>query len=267
VTCDRDSLLDAIVVAAREMDAVLALWECGSASFGRTDAYSDIDLEAIVKPDQVQPVAEAMKAALSRVAEIAHEYRQVTYHGSCQFFWQFERVSPFCFIDIVLIEQKDEAHQVDRSIHGAPIIHFDKCGCIAVIEEGLEARRARVHKGVEAIAAMQDLHPLLVDKHIRRGHALHAYGDYQRFMVRPLIELLRLKHCPERSSFQTTYITWDLPREVLERLESLVMVSGLEEMAENLPAISAWIRALIGELRENPESIAREHRRGTGAND
>ena len=246
----RDELLSSLIGAMEEMDAVLALWEDGSASFGRTDAFSDIDLTAIVKTGRVDDVAEAVKLALSRVGEIAQEYRQVTYHGDAQFFWQLEGMSPFNFVDMSLIERKAEPFRIDRGTHGDPIIHFDTCGCVAVVEEDPDARRDRICEGVERIAAVGDLQPLLVRKYIMRNEILHAYGMYQRWMVQPLIELLRMKYCPERSSFHTTYLMWDLPSDVAERLGPLMMVVTIEDIDRNLPVVEAWIRGLIDPLRQ-----------------
>ena len=41
----------------------------------------------------------------------------------------------------------------------------------------------------------------LIRKHIRRGSTLHAFDAYQARLIRPLVELLRIKHCPERSGY------------------------------------------------------------------
>jgi len=250
----RDELLHALTGAMAEADAVLALWEDGSASFGRTDAFSDIDLTAIVKTGQVEGSAEAARVALSRVGGIAQEYRQATYHGDTQFFWQIEGMSPFNFVDMSLIERKEKPYRIDRSVHGDPIIHFDKCGCVEVVVEEPDERRIRIRDGVERIAAVADLQPLLVRKYIMRNEPLHAYGMYQRWMVQPLIELLRMKHCPERSSFCTTYLMWDLPKEVTERLGPLMMAAEIRDIDRNLPIVGAWIRALIDDLRQERPS-------------
>lgn len=67
-------------------------------------------------------------------------------------------------------------------------------------------------------------------------------------MIRPLIDLLRIKHCPQRSSWQTTYIAWDLPADINERLRPLVMANSLEQMSAHLPVILAWGKQLIHEL-------------------
>jgi hypothetical protein len=83
-----------------------------------------------------------------------------------------------------------------------------------------------------------------------RNEPVHACGMYQRWLVEPLIELLRMKHCPERSGFHTTYLKWDLPSDATERLRPLMMVADLHDIGRSLPIVEAWIRALIDELRQ-----------------
>ncbi len=250
----RDELRRPLIAAMESLDAVLALWEDGSASFGRSDTFSDIDFAAIVKEGQVECAAEAARLALSRVGAIAREYRQPTYHGDAQFFWQMEAASPFNFVDFTLIERRPEAFRIDRGIHGDPIIHFDKCGCLAVVEEDPGGRQARIREGVERIAAVAELQPLLVRKYLLRNEPLHALGAYQRWIIHPLIELLRMKHCPGRSSFHTTYLMYDLPSSVTEKLAPLMMTDGMEAIARKLPLASAWISELIEQLRQESAS-------------
>ena len=246
----RAELTGAIVAAAQANNAVLALWESGSEAFGRTDAFSDIDLSAITAAGAVESVASALRAAAERVAPIMKEYRQLTYHGDSQFYWQFVGLSEFLFVDIDLVEERTAPERIDLTTHGSIRVHFDKRGCLALVEEDSHARRERLREVVRQIAAVEELQPLLVRKQLLRGNLLHAYGEYQRGMVRPLIELLRLKYCPARSSFQTTYIGWDLPSNIVARLEPLVMPRGIEDIRRNLPIVQAWTHELLREFED-----------------
>ncbi len=53
---------------------------------------------------------------------------------------------------------------------------------------------------------------------------------------------------PERSSDHLAYVRWDLPAEITDRLEPLVMVSTLSELERNLPIVDEWTRELLREL-------------------
>jgi hypothetical protein len=231
---------------------MLALWESGSAVFGRTDQYSDIDLEALIAPGQLEAVVGLLRTALAAIAPISHEYRQQLSQGDTQFFWQLTGASPFNFVDLTLTAWQGQPLRLGAHGEGRPIVHFDKPGCLNIQEETASEMELRVRQRLREIAAIWEFHPRLVEKHIRRGHILAAYGQYQRLLIGPLIDLLRIKHCPQRSSWQTTYITWDLPVEIQKRLVPLVMVSSLGQMEANLPAIATWGRELIHELESGP---------------
>jgi hypothetical protein len=245
---DRQRIIAQVAAAARASADILALWEGGSAAFRHSDAYSDIDLEAVIRPGTRDSVVDALKSAVTAIASIAREFRPDESHGS-QYCWQLHGVPPWNFIDITFQDHRPSGHAIDTGLHGSPIIHVDKVGCVTLCKETASVRDARIRDVIVRAAAMCDLHPVLVEKQLQRGDLLQAFGEYQRFMVRPLIELLRAKHCPQRSSWQTTSITWDLPPDINQRLRGLVVVADIAAMRAQLAIVTAWKRALIEELR------------------
>lgn len=245
---ERSTIIRHIVSVLERMAPVFALWEGGSASFGRTDEFSDIDLSAVVEPGQVESVIQAVRSALSELSPIGAEYRQRTYHGDPQVFWQFRDTSEFSFVDMDFVEGRTKPLRIDPGIHGVPIVHIDRGEWIEIVEESPADRGRRIRETVERIASVQGLQRTLVEKHIRRGNVLEAYGEYQRALIRPLIELLRLKHCPERSSFHTTYISKDLPPEIVAKLQPLVMPGSIDAVRGNLADVDSWAASLMEEL-------------------
>ena len=246
---DRDELIRILTDAARSEPEILALWEGGSAAFGRVDHLSDADLHVIVTAGQVERAITAMRTTLSDRWTIAREYQRRTDEGDSEFFWQLEGVPPLNFVDMVFTESPEDGVSIDRGRHPFPLVHLDKCGCIAVTSEPADERRARLQKRVSQIAEFHwGLKIDLIRKHIRRGSTLHAFDAYQTHLIRPLVELLRIKHCPERSSDHLAYVQWDLPTEITARLEPLVMVSTLSDLEKSLPIVDEWTKDLIREL-------------------
>jgi hypothetical protein len=246
---DRLAIMDRVVSASRRSESVLALWECGSAAFGRTDEFSDIDLGAMVAAGSTESVVGELMAAISEIAPITQAGR-VKGDNWVQRFWQLQGAPAYNYIDLTLWEATPEGVTIDPRVCNPPIVHFDRGGGLHLVAESAQQRTQRVVKAIDWAAGCCAIHPVMVEKHILRGNVLQAYGEYQRSMIRPLIELLRAKHCPQRSSWHTTYISWDLPAEVNERLKPLVLVSDAQEMRKNLPIITAWKQTLIEELRK-----------------
>ncbi len=209
---------------------------------------SDADLHVVVTAGQVERAITAMRRALSDRWSIAREYQR-TYAGNTEFFWQLEGVPPLNFVDMVFEDCPEDGVCIDRGRHPSPLVHVDKCGCIAMTSEPTAERRARLQKRVSQIAEFHwDLKIDLIRKHIQRDRSLHAFGDYQAGLVLPIVELLRIKYCPASSSHHLADVQWDLPAEVTARLEPLVMVSTLRELEKSLPIVDEWTRDLLREL-------------------
>ena len=244
---ERKAFIESIVSAVRDAGIVHALWENGSEVFGRTDEYSDIDLMALVSPGQIDAATDLIKSGVSKVAVISNEVRKGDGDWR-QYFWQFEGVSPLNFIDITLLEHASGRWRIGDCGEGEPIVHLDRNGCLDIREETPEETRKRVHRDLQEIADTFALEVLIVQKYVLREQAIHAFRAYQREIIATLVRLLRIKHCPERSSW-SGYIEWDLPADVIEQLKPFMMVSGLDAIRSNLPVVEAWVKALLGELR------------------
>ncbi len=245
---DRDELIRIIADTARSEPQILGLWEGGSAAFGRLDALSDADLHVVAAAGQVECAIAAMRRALSDRWSIAREYQRA-YEGKAEFFWQLDGAPPLNFVDMVFEDCPQDGISIDRGHHPSPLVHVNKSDCIAIRSEPDDERRARLQKRVSHIAEFHwDLKIELIRKHIQRGNTLHAFQEYQARLIGPLVELLRIKHCPERSGHRLAYIQWDLPSEIAVRLEPLVMVSTLSDLEASVPIVDRWTRDLLSEL-------------------
>ena len=209
---NRDDIIRTMSEAAESTQAVLSLWEEGSAAFGRSDEYSDVDLAAIVARGEVSTVADLLRHAAVRTAGQITESRLDHEDGSVQFYWSLEDTSQYHFVDLTLYEHTGEPRELCRDVHGDPVVHFNREKALQVVTDSLDDRAARIRASLTEHRAMSRVAPVLVERHIRRGHALHALGEYHRSILRPLVELLRIRHCPQRNSFYFTYAHWDLPR-------------------------------------------------------
>jgi hypothetical protein len=57
-----------------------------------------------------------------------------------------------------------------------------------------------------------------VVKQVRRGKFVEAFGYYERYVLQPLVEALRLAYAPRRSDYYVKDIYRDLPAEVTAEL-------------------------------------------------
>lgn len=247
MTIERAQLLEAVQSALEPLDYVHSLFEAGSAAFGRADALSDIDLTADVEEGREDEAFAAVEAALARLAPI--ELRWIiplpTWHGMAQRFYRLAGSPPHLMVDLTLRPAAQPEHFAERELHGEPQILFDKRGLVTSIPSDPAKLRAAAGARVETIRVLIPLLEHLVTKELQRGHPTDAVGYYQNLVIRPLVELLRIHHCPARHAFGLRYLDWDLPPADLARLTPLLFVRDPEDLAAKHAAAVAWCGELL----------------------
>lgn len=247
----RARIRDAVRAALEPLDEVEALIECGSAAFGREDELSDLDLGVVVRDGAVEACFEVLEAALEKLAPIEHVFRPPpgTWADLTQRFYRLEGAGPYRIVDVCVFEASVPDKVDHPEVHGRARVLFDKAGHQVFQPLDLVAERARLAARVEEIADRFEMLGMLVAKELRRGKALEAMGFYQGQVLRPLVELLRIRHAPRRSGFHTRLIHFDLPDAVLARLEPFFFPDGPEALGARDREAAAWIRELVAALR------------------
>jgi hypothetical protein len=73
-----------------------------------------------------------------------------------------------------------------------------------------------------------------VTKYVRRGKFLEAIGYYHKYVLDPLIEVLRVRYTPLNFEYGVVHISDHLPRELVLELEDLFKITSVEEVAEKV---------------------------------
>ncbi|MBA3046119.1 MAG: hypothetical protein KKH41_03115 [Candidatus Thermoplasmatota archaeon] len=88
---------------------------------------------------------------------------------------------------------------------------------------------------------------LAIMKETNRGNHVEAMFFYLGQTFRPMVEVLRMKHCPRRYNYATRYVYYDLPPEVVKRLEGLVFFAP-GEMEAKIEDINEWFQEVAGSI-------------------
>ncbi len=231
----RESLVARLRSTLEEDCRVLAAWLAGSDSNGRTDRWSDIDLVAIVEDDAVEATIDRCRAALAGRHPIDLELRlpMPTWHGHDQVFWQLEGVPDWCMVDFVVTKRNATAPrflEVER--HGTAQILFDREGLVRPEPFDRPAHQAKVRERLAAMAPRFRLLQHLVRKAAWRRDPLEAADRYLTFTLRPLVELLRIRHAPDRFDFGLRYLGDDLPSDAWGEIQPLALPGSLDAVLE-----------------------------------
>jgi len=214
----RQTIIETLGALAKN-DFVRAAWLAGSDATGRTDGRSDIDLMVIVADGRVEDAFVAVRGMLA----IGLEYRlpAPTWHGADQAFFHIEGAPDWLMIDLVVLEKSKPHAWLEIERHGRAQILFDKDGLVREEHVDRAAIDRTIRENVERLRKRFQLFHHLPPKLVGRGLAIDAVHFYHALVLRPLVDMLRAVHCPDRHDFGFRYVKDDLPKEQYDILEEL----------------------------------------------
>jgi predicted nucleotidyltransferase len=249
----RPALIHALRQALSSLPQVDAAWEGGSAAFGTEDDLSDIDAVAVVADDALEATWGGVEAALGALSPVALRYDVPDTRGYAQRFYRLRDAGEFTVVDLVLIRRGDPLLFREVELHGRGRTWFDRTGILVEAHLDTDQDMAQARARVPALAAAFEMFQHLVTKERLRGRAVESLMFYQAFTWRPLVEALRLLHCPQRRVFGPRYLARDLPPDVCARIEALVFVRGLDDLAAKHDEARRWFARCIARLqRQGP---------------
>ena len=249
---DRQDILDTLLDGVGKIPWILAVWSGGSDASGRTDELSDVDLFVIVEDERVEEAFEVLHAILARLSpiEVAWRMPSPTPFGCEQEFLRLVGTQPCHMVDVVVMKRDDEELFLERERHGAPLVLLDRAGLATPVPLDRAKHLAKLQKRLPVLRKRFDLFQNLVTKAVARGARADAVHTYVNATLGPLVELLRMRHCPERYDYGLRYLDRDLPPELREEVEALALPPSLADvetyrqraqalLEENLRALDA----------------------------
>jgi len=248
----RERILASLRAAFEPLPYVYAMWEGGAASFDRVDEWSDIDLQVDVEDERVDEVMALGGQVLAELSPIELQYAvpQPSWHGHAQTFFWLRDAGPYLLVDFVVMKHSNPVKFLEHEIHGNRVVHFDKLGVTDVAPLDAAEFSAQIRRRWEILRVNFPLFQSLTLKEIKRGNAIEAHAFYQGFTLRPLLEALRMELTPYHYNFHTRYVYYELPPEIVRRLESFFFVASLDDLAEKRRQAEEWFSEIAPRLDE-----------------
>ena len=250
VQLTRQQIITALTQALEPQPFIYAMWEGGSAAFDRVDEWSDLDIQVDVADEQVARVFELVEAALLALSPIQQKYEvpQPTWHGHHQTFYRLENASPFLIVDLAVMKHSSTQKFIERERHGKALVVFDKANVINPPPLDQAAHLQELHASLNQLEQRFEMFHNLAEKEIYRKNAIEAVVFYQAFVLRPLVEVLRMKYKPDRFDYGPRYLKYDLPVEVFQSLERLYLAIALDDLLPAHIFACDWFRQTAAEL-------------------
>jgi len=251
----RSQIFESLAKALEVLPWVDALWEGGSAAFGREDEWSDMDVQVIVEDPRVPELFVVVEDVLGSLSPISAVFKvpEPAWHGHSQRFYELEKAGPFLIVDFCAIRRSNPNRFLEREIHGEPRFVFDKTGVAAGVLPGdSRAWDVRLRERIAQIQVRFKMFQTLVTKECLRNRPLDAAHFYQALTLGPLVEMLRIKHDPWRHHFGWRYLSYGLPAAEHIRLVRLAYPGSVEAIPELHEEAQRWFESLAKELAARP---------------
>lgn len=246
----REVVLQALKEGLEPLDYVLAMWEGGAAAFGRVDEWSDIDVQFVVEDGRAEDAFLIIEQALAELSTIDLKLRtpSLPWPGIFQWFYRLQNGGPYLLVDTAVIERSAPEKLLQPEIHGEAVFYFDKAGIEASVPAwDAAAWQKRLAERRQDMRVSFEMFQSLTLKELNRGNWLEAFGFYQAYTLRPLVEALRMHYAPTRYNFHTRYVYYELPSAVVQRLEGLYFVRDGEEIRQKQAEAQAWFYEMMSE--------------------
>jgi len=245
----RAQIIKAVSQGLNQVPQVLAGWEGGSASWDALDAFSDIDLNFLVEDDASLDLLYAgAEKALAAVSPITGSH--VAPPGR---YYKLRDGGEFLLVDLCFFRVGAPDHSLDVERHGQAVPLFDKGNWLTTSTLDAPALAAKRDKRYQELRNWFPLSQGFVRKAILRDQQTEALSAYWGYTIKPLTELLRIRHCPVRWDFGLRYLERDLPSAAGEQLRDLVFVRDLDDLQVKLRKAEAWGLALLQDLHEHDQ--------------
>lgn len=239
----RDQIIGRLASSLPAHECIRAAWLGGSDANARADAVSDVDLYLVVEPGSIERSAAHLEADLSALSPIRLRLRlpMPTWHGFHQAFYQLRDAPEHLMIDWLMVERGQPHPWLEIERHGTPRVLFDKDQVVHPVHADRATLRAAAARRVEEARLKFAMFRHMPPKLARRDLPVDAGYFYQALVLRPLVDLLRSLHCPDRHDFGFRCLRDDLPPDVYAELRVLMYPPGVEA----LPDLTARASALF----------------------
>lgn len=250
----REQLRGALKERLSGCNAVLAMWEAGSAAFDRADDLSDVDIGVLAKPDSLEAVWAAVEAGLDDVGgfSIRWENPVHVFKGMTQRVYRPTNAPPCLDLDIGVFQEPADDLYLQKQRHGQAHIFFDRTPdqrtANASFDEAAHAQRMReaLHQEIMRWNLYRDF----VSKEHSRGRTIDAFGFYVAFAVRPVLNLLGMLHRPDRFDYGFRYLKEELPPGVVNQIERLCYVASPDQLPERVEEATVVVNQTLEALRQ-----------------
>ncbi|MBD3917548.1 hypothetical protein H8B09_02180 [Paenibacillus sp. PR3] len=246
----RERIVHLLRYTYMEQEWIYAMWLEGSDGTGSVDHLSDLDIVFDVEDGNEDRLLEMLERTLTIIGPLDYKYegdkpdellRYIVYH--------IEGTPSTLLLDITVQSHSRKYEFVIEDLGTVPTIIFDKKNVVRYchldhlkLEKELLSKLYHIEQTFNQQARAK--------KYTDRGLFLESFAYYQRYVLQPLVELIRIYHTPIGYYMHLIHISRDIPQDVLAELEPLYKVNSAEEIGLKIEQATEMFNALLPLVKE-----------------
>ena len=200
--------------------------------------------------DEIAVVYDALESGLESLSPIALKLEMppsAMWPGLSQRFYRLRDTDEFLMIDFCQLTPEQVVTFMEPQRHGTPVVLFDRTGVIKPAPMDAD-HDERLQKRVEWLRASFPMFQNLTRKALLRGDEVEAMYTWMSHTMRPLVDILRVRHNPERFDYGFRYTGYDLPPEVTAELRELIWARDRDDMLAKLDRAREWFEQTLADI-------------------
>lgn len=230
----RNRILEAIVADLRNDDDILAIWLEGSDGTNSLDEYSDIDLVCYTREGRVDNAVSRLQSTLNSLGHVDISNEEQGRPGNNRYkVYHLQETPENLLIDVTFQSESFPVSFLHEDKAVVPVVLVDKANIVRYEHVNDESYRKQLRNQLMQSREVFRQRSRAV-KYTKRGLFLESLIYYQKYVLHPLVEVLRIVHTPFQADCFLVHASRDFPAEVVSVLEILYGVKTVEEIADNI---------------------------------
>jgi hypothetical protein len=247
VTITREKILECIVSSLGNEDYILAIWLEGSDGTKSLDEFSDIDLVCYTKEGFVKDAITRLDDCMGRLGQVDIAYEQPGRPtNNCYKVYHLQETPESLFVDVTIQSESFPVSFINEDKTVVPVILLDKAGIVKYQNVDPESHRSQLRTQLMQAQGIYSQRSRAV-KYTNRGLFLESLIYYQKYVLNPLVDVLRIIYTPFQADCFLVHATRDFPDEVVLILENLYGVKTVQDIAERINFADEMFRNTVAE--------------------
>ena len=150
-------------------------------------------------------------------------------------------------IDVAVFKLSSPDKFLQSEIHGNAVFYFNKSDRVKSPQLDKDALVKKLQGRLVGLQGEFAMFHNVVQKEINRGNHLEAM-DFHHMLLAWLVEVLRIRYNPLHYDFKMRYIHYELPSEVVKKLERLYFVKDAGDLQKKYDEVVEWFPKIVLEI-------------------